>query len=75
MVHENTRDNCPSEFLNFVDLGLTYRNVIKAIVLNENCKAVRILLPHMPIVPTDPPISFKRLQFHIRLFAITINKA
>ncbi|XP_037931382.1 ATP-dependent DNA helicase PIF1-like [Teleopsis dalmanni] len=35
-----------------------------------------ILLPRIPIILTDDPIQFKRLQFPIRLaFAMTINKS
>ena len=34
------------------------------------------LIPRFPMIPTDLPFQFKRLQFPIRLaFAITINKA
>ncbi|XP_037928494.1 uncharacterized protein LOC119662912 [Teleopsis dalmanni] len=39
-------------------------------------KGENILLPRIPIIPTDVSIQFKRLQFPIRLaFAITINKS
>jgi ATP-dependent DNA helicase PIF1 len=51
------------------------KNVIEAIVLNVKfCE--NILLPRIPIIPTDVPIQFKCLQFPIRLaFAMTINKS
>ncbi|GFU62736.1 transposase [Trichonephila clavipes] len=35
-----------------------------------------VLIPRIPMIPSDTPFKFKRLQFPIRLaFAITINKA
>ncbi|XP_059168456.1 uncharacterized protein LOC131950370 [Physella acuta] len=35
-----------------------------------------VLLPRIPMIPTDMPFDFKRLQFPVRLaFAMTINKA
>jgi ATP-dependent DNA helicase PIF1 len=47
---------------------------IEAIILNGKFRG--ILLPRIPIIPTDVPIQFKRLQFPIRLaFAMTINKS
>ena len=33
-------------------------------------------IPRIPMIPTDLPISFKRLQFPIKIsFALTINKS
>ncbi|XP_071036522.1 ATP-dependent DNA helicase PIF1-like [Parasteatoda tepidariorum] len=50
-------------------------NVIKFIILNGKFRGESILLPRIPIIPTDVPIQFKRIQFPIRLaFAMTINK-
>ncbi|XP_013774518.1 uncharacterized protein LOC106459445 [Limulus polyphemus] len=38
-------------------------------------KGESFLIPRIPMIPTDMPFEFKRLQFPIRLaFAITINK-
>jgi len=35
-----------------------------------------LLIPRIPVIPTDMPFEFKRLQFPVRLaFAMTINKA
>jgi ATP-dependent DNA helicase PIF1 len=51
------------------------KNIIEAIVLNGKFRE-NILLPRIPIIPTDVPIQFKSLQFPIRLaFAMTINKS
>jgi hypothetical protein len=47
-----------------------------ATILNGKFKGEDILLPRIPIIPTDMPFEFKRLQFPVRLaFAMTINKA
>jgi ATP-dependent DNA helicase PIF1 len=43
------------------------KNVIEAIILNGKFQSENILLPRIPIIPTDVPIQFKRLQFPIRL--------
>jgi ATP-dependent DNA helicase PIF1 len=52
------------------------KNVIEAIILNGKFWGENILLPRIPIIPTDVPIQFKRLRFPIRLaFAMTINKS
>jgi ATP-dependent DNA helicase PIF1 len=50
------------------------KNVIEAIVLNGKFRDENILLPRIPIIPTDAPK--KRLQFPIGLsFTMTINKS
>jgi hypothetical protein len=52
------------------------KNVIEAIILNGKFRSENILLSRIPVIPTDVPIQFKRLQFPIRLaFAMTINKS
>jgi ATP-dependent DNA helicase PIF1 len=51
-------------------------NIIEATILNEKFKGEDVLLPRIPMIPTDMPFEFKRLQFPVRLaFAMTINKA
>lgn len=51
-------------------------NIIEATILNGNYKGEDVLLPRIPMIPTDLPFDFKRLQFPVRLaFAMTINKA
>jgi ATP-dependent DNA helicase PIF1 len=50
------------------------KNVIEAI--NGKFWGENILLTRIPIISTDVPVKFKRLQFPIRLtFAMTINKS
>ena len=52
------------------------KNIIEATILNGQFRAENVLLPRIPIIPTDMPIEFKRVQFPIRLvFAMTINKS
>ncbi|GFX49106.1 hypothetical protein TNCV_3077241 [Trichonephila clavipes] len=51
-------------------------NVIEATILTGKFKGEDVLLPRIPMIPTDMPFEFKRLQFPVRLaFAMTINKA
>ena len=51
-------------------------NIIEATILNGKFKGENVLLPRIPMFPTDMPFQFKRLQFPVRLaFAMTINKA
>ena len=50
--------------------------VIKATILTGSFEGEAVLIRRIPMIPTDLPFQFKRLQFPIRLtFAITINKA
>jgi ATP-dependent DNA helicase PIF1 len=51
-------------------------NIIEATVLNGKFIGEDVLIPRIPMIPTDLPFEFKRLQFPVRLaFAMTINKA
>ena len=51
-------------------------NVIEATILTGPFEDEAVLIPRIPMIPTDLTFQFKRLQFAIRLaFAITINKA
>lgn len=53
-----------------------FGNVIEATIITGKFKGEHVLIPRIPMIPTDAPIQFKRLQFPVRLaFAITINKA
>jgi ATP-dependent DNA helicase PIF1 len=58
------------KLINFCD------NVVEATILTGPFKGEDVLIPRIPMIPTDMPFQFKRLQFQIRVaFAITINKA
>lgn len=51
-------------------------NVIQATILKGKFKGEEVLIPRIPMIPTDLPFEFKRIQFPVRLaFAMTINKA
>jgi len=50
-------------------------NVIEVTILTGPAKGERTFLPKIPMIPSDLPFDFKRLQFPVRLpFAMTINK-
>ncbi|CAH2088688.1 unnamed protein product [Euphydryas editha] len=51
-------------------------NILEATILTGKFKEEIVLLPRIPLIATEYPIPFKRLQFPIRLaFAMTINKS
>ena len=51
-------------------------NLIEATILIGPHRGEDVLIPRIPLIPTDMAFEFKRLQFPIRLaFAMTINKA
>jgi hypothetical protein len=51
-------------------------NVIEATILTGQGEGETVFIPRIPLIPTDLPFNFKRLQFPVRLaFAITINKS
>jgi hypothetical protein len=51
-------------------------HVIEATILTGCGKGEDVFIPRIPLIPSDVPIPFKRLQFPVRLsFAMTINKS
>lgn len=53
-----------------------FGTIIEATIINGKFKGESVLLPRIPMIQTDAPIQFKRVQFPVRLaFAITINKS
>jgi ATP-dependent DNA helicase PIF1 len=51
-------------------------NIIEATILNGKFKGEDVLLPRIPMIPTDISFKFKRLQFPVRLAsAMAIKKA
>lgn len=51
-------------------------NLVEATIISGKCKGEEVLIPRIPVISTDLPFDFKRLQFPVRLaFAIIINKA
>lgn len=45
-------------------------NIIEATILNGKFKGEDVLLPRIPIIPTDMPFEFKRLQFRTLYFVL-----
>jgi len=53
-----------------------YSHLIEATVLTGCAKGKDVFIPRIPLIPTDLPFDFKRIQFPVRLaFATSINKA
>ncbi|GBN25347.1 hypothetical protein AVEN_81906-1 [Araneus ventricosus] len=53
-----------------------HAHIIEATILTGPFEGEHVIIPRIPLIPTDLPFSFQRLQFPLRLaFAITINKA
>jgi len=51
-------------------------NVIEATIIMGKYKREYVLIPRIPMTPTELPFDFKRLQFPVHLaFAMTINKS
>ena len=51
-------------------------NLLEAKISDGRFKGEILLIPRVPLIPTDLPFAFKRLQFPVRLcFAMTINKS
>ena len=52
------------------------KNVLEATILTGTFKGEVVLLPRIPMIPSESTIPFRRLQFPIRLaFAMSINKS
>ncbi|XP_075197596.1 ATP-dependent DNA helicase PIF6-like [Anomaloglossus baeobatrachus] len=53
-----------------------FPHVIEATILTGCAKGEDVFIPTIPLIPSDFPFDFKRLQFPVRLaFAMSINKA
>ena len=51
-------------------------HVIQATILCGHAEGEDVFIPRIPIIPSDLPFSFKRIQFPVRLcFAMSINKS
>ena len=51
-------------------------HVIEVTILTGCAKGEDLFLPRIPMIPSDMPFEFRRLQFPLRLaFAMSINKA
>ncbi|XP_055910858.1 uncharacterized protein LOC129945224 [Eupeodes corollae] len=64
---------CNGTKLRITKLG---QNILGATNLTGVGKGNSVIIPRIPIIATDLPFQFKRVQFHVKLsFAVTINKA
>lgn len=62
--------NFPVDFLNL------HSNIIETTILSGTSAGEDVFISRIPLVPSDLPFEFKRLQFPIRpAFAMTINKS
>ena len=53
-----------------------YNNLIEATIVTGCDAGQTALIPRIPLIPSDTPLPFKRLQFPLRLsFSLSINKA
>ena len=53
-----------------------FPHVIEATIISASGQGESVFIPRIPIIPTDLPFQFKRVQFPIRVcFAMTINKS
>ncbi|CAF1932880.1 unnamed protein product [Rotaria magnacalcarata] len=51
-------------------------HVIEATIMTSCAKGEDVFIPKIPLLPSDMPFEFTRLQFPVRLaFAMSINKA
>lgn len=51
-------------------------NIIEATIITGKYKGTDVLLTRIPMISSDMPFAFKRLQFPIRIgFAMIINKS
>jgi len=53
-----------------------YFHRIEATILTGCARGKDVFIPRIPLIPTDLPFDFKKLQSPVRLaFAMTINKS
>jgi len=52
------------------------KNLIEAQIMTGSAKDESVFIPRIPIIPSDYPFQFKRMQFPVKVcFAMTINKS
>jgi ATP-dependent DNA helicase PIF1 len=53
-----------------------YSHLIDATILTGCAKGMDVLIPRIPLIPTELPLDFKRIQFPVRIaFGKSINMA
>ena len=52
------------------------KHILEARILTGAYKGTKVIIPNLPIIPTEYPFNFRRLQFPVKVcFSMTINKA
>lgn len=68
----------PPKLCNGTRLRITalQKNVVEAEIMTGSAKGESVFIPRIPMIPSDYPFQFKRMQFPIKVcFAMTINKS
>ncbi|CAK1580549.1 unnamed protein product [Parnassius mnemosyne] len=53
-----------------------HKNVVEAIIFTGCARGESVYIPRIPLIPTEYPFEFKRLQFPLKFcFAMTISKS
>lgn len=53
-----------------------HKNVVEATVITGCARGDTVFIPRIPLIPSDYPFEFKRVQFPLKLcFTMTINKS
>lgn len=53
-----------------------HKNLVEAIVITGCARGESVYIPRIPLIPSEYPFEFKRLQFPLKVcFAMTINKS
>ena len=53
-----------------------FPNVLEATIITGNSLGRDVFIPRIPLIPSNMPFQFKRLQFPVKVcFGMTINKA
>ena len=59
-----------------LQVKVLHKNVIEATVITGCARGVSVFIPRIPLIPSEYPFEFKRLQFPLKVcFAMTINKS
>lgn len=72
------RNLSPPKLCNGTRLCITdlQKNLIEAQIMTGSAKGESVFIPRIPMIPSDYPFQFKRMQFPVKVcFAMTINKS
>lgn len=72
------RNLCPPKLCNGTRLQVKslHKNLIEATIITGSARRETVLIPRIPLIPSDYPFEFKRMQFPVKVcFAMSINKS